>query len=228
MNESLDPLPPDIIEKLSTLTPPPPEPQLAERLLPGIRAAARVPVPAAPWPWWGRMPPWVPVATLLVGAAVGIAIDRQLRDPLPAPPPEIRFVVASPEGPAAPPDVPAPSPPAPQRKEPRHRLLPPVVAEPEAPPPDRLREERVLIDVARAALRRNPEDGLVAIRQHEDAFLHGQLAEEREALAVQLLLRLGRRDEARQRFEAFARGFPGSALGAALAPSFAPLDGGAQ
>lgn len=74
-----------------------------------------------------------------------------------------------------------------------------------------------LVERARVALlRRNPSDALAAVQEHARRFPRGEFAEEREVLAVQCLVALGRSAEATARAEAFHRRFPQSALGAAV------------
>ncbi len=47
-----------------------------------------------------------------------------------------------------------------------------------------------------------------AVEQHARSFSHGQLAEDRESLAVQALVTLGRTEQARRRAESFRRRWP--------------------
>ncbi|MDP1823450.1 MAG: hypothetical protein Q8L48_09415 [Archangium sp.] len=95
----------------------------------------------------------------------------------------------------------------------------PVPLEPELPSPEPLRPakvekapvevERLLIEQATAALSRgNAAQALEACTQHAAQFREGQLAEERESLAIRALLRLGRRDEAETRAAAFRGRYP--------------------
>lgn len=77
-----------------------------------------------------------------------------------------------------------------------------------------LARERALLDVARTALGRG--DGahaLAFVSRHASEFPRGQMTEEREALAVQALTKLGRRSEAVQRGLDFHKTFPNSVLG---------------
>jgi hypothetical protein len=83
-----------------------------------------------------------------------------------------------------------------------------------APQEGTLAAERAVLDVARSALARG--DGahaLEAAERHGRMFPRGQMAEEREAIAVQALVRLGRVDEARARGDRFRSRFPNSVLG---------------
>jgi hypothetical protein len=60
------------------------------------------------------------------------------------------------------------------------------------------REER-LLEVARATLGSDPAQSLEITREHAKLFPLGQLSDERELIAVDALLRLGRRNEAWRR-----------------------------
>ena len=78
-------------------------------------------------------------------------------------------------------------------------------------PPDTLGEERGLLDRARQDISR----GLLAeagalLDRHAAEFPSGQLAEEREALGIRLLIREGREGEARARAARFRRLHPHS------------------
>jgi len=73
--------------------------------------------------------------------------------------------------------------------------------------------EQAILDTARIALGR--EDGaaaLAACDSHARRFPHGQLGEEREAIAIQALVLLHREADARARADRFARAYPTSAL----------------
>jgi hypothetical protein len=73
--------------------------------------------------------------------------------------------------------------------------------------------EREVLDIARAALVSGDfDDALSALGRHANTFAHPLLGEEREALAVQALVRAGRYEEARSRAEAFRRKSPNSLL----------------
>jgi len=93
------------------------------------------------------------------------------------------------------------------------RPVAPPVPEP-APaeaPVDTLGEERGLLDGARQDIARGklPEAGALLDR-HAAEFPSGQLAEEREALVIRLLLREGREREARSRAQRFRQLHPRS------------------
>jgi hypothetical protein len=76
-----------------------------------------------------------------------------------------------------------------------------------------LADERALVEGARTALLRNrPADALALAERHARAFPKGELAEDREFLAISALRDLGRREPLRARGEAFLRAYPSSAL----------------
>ncbi|MBX3208923.1 MAG: hypothetical protein KF764_28080 [Labilithrix sp.] len=100
----------------------------------------------------------------------------------------------------------------------RERLTPPAASvEPirdAAARESALARERALLDVARTALGRG--DGahaLAFVNRHASEFPRGQMTEEREALAVQALTKLGRKPEAVQRGLDFHKTYPSSVLG---------------
>lgn len=85
------------------------------------------------------------------------------------------------------------------------------------PPGDSLAAERALLDPARTALGRGDgASALAAAAKHEVAFRGGALAEEREAIAVQALVQVKRKEEARARGERFLVRYPGSMLAPAV------------
>jgi hypothetical protein len=68
-----------------------------------------------------------------------------------------------------------------------------------------------LLDAARAVLAsEDPARSLSVLDEHRRRFPRGQLGEEREALAVQALVALGRYDEARERAARFRAAVPNS------------------
>jgi outer membrane protein assembly factor BamD (BamD/ComL family) len=73
--------------------------------------------------------------------------------------------------------------------------------------------ERALLDTAKTALgRRDYATALETLDRHAQKYPRAQLAEEREALAVQALVGLGRAADARARAERFKKAFPNSML----------------
>lgn len=137
----------------------------------------------------------LPVLTLTAGVGLGVAADRFVFRPNSV---TERVVVERVEVPAAPVPEVKPAVKAPPKK---------VVAV------DTLGRERVLLDVARSALSSGDvAKALAAVQSHETQFPSGQLTEEREALAVQILWTAGRRDEATRRLHAFSLQFADSPL----------------
>jgi hypothetical protein len=83
---------------------------------------------------------------------------------------------------------------------------PPPVA---APSPGE--SELALLDRARSRVSRDPASAMRALDEHRARFPGGVFAQEREVLAIEALVRLGRRPDAKARADAFARDFPTSA-----------------
>jgi hypothetical protein len=77
--------------------------------------------------------------------------------------------------------------------------------------PSQLAAERVLLDEARAAfVQSDPERSLERLERHRSAFPNALLGEERDAMTVEALVRLGRDEEARAHAVAFRRRWPSS------------------
>jgi len=70
--------------------------------------------------------------------------------------------------------------------------------------------EAPLLRSAQDALRTNPSETLAKTQEHARKYPRGLLVQEREVMAIEALLKLGRRDEAANRAERFSRSFPGS------------------
>jgi hypothetical protein len=68
-----------------------------------------------------------------------------------------------------------------------------------------------LLESAQDALASDPESALSLAERHAGRFPRGALAQEREVIAIEALIRLGRVDAARARAERFYRAFPRSA-----------------
>ncbi len=82
--------------------------------------------------------------------------------------------------------------------------------------------ERLLLDDARAALLRGEgSKAIPTLSEHVRRYPKGRLAEERDALLVQALVRSGRRAEAFERGERFIRQYPGSLLAPAVRDALA-------
>jgi hypothetical protein len=77
-----------------------------------------------------------------------------------------------------------------------------------------LGKEKAILDVARTALGRGDgANAFAAVQRHASEFPRGQMSEEREALAVQALIQLGRERDAVERGARFHQTYPNSILG---------------
>jgi hypothetical protein len=84
-------------------------------------------------------------------------------------------------------------------------------------PNDSLAREIPLIDTGRSELATAPSRALAALETHRREFPRGQLAAEREFLAVQALLQMNRLAEAKRRAEELATRYPTSSYAARAA-----------
>jgi hypothetical protein len=80
-----------------------------------------------------------------------------------------------------------------------------------APAEAPIESEISLLQAAKAALHDDPATALALSDRHAARFAGGALAQEREVIAIEALLALGRGDEARDRGARFVRDFPHSA-----------------
>ncbi len=80
-----------------------------------------------------------------------------------------------------------------------------------APPTDDPDDELALLEEARRALDTDPAAALALTDEHARRFPRPTLAQERERLAIEALVRLGRREEVLRRANAFDATFPQSA-----------------
>lgn len=71
-------------------------------------------------------------------------------------------------------------------------------------------EEWRTLRAARQAVSTDPARALALVQEHAQKFPHGMLCQEREAIAIDALARLGRTGEAQERATAFAGRFPAS------------------
>ena len=71
--------------------------------------------------------------------------------------------------------------------------------------------ELALLKLARADVRANPAHALALTAEHRARFAQGSLAEEREVIAIEALLELGRKAAAQERARAFFAAYPSSA-----------------
>ena len=115
---------------------------------------------------------------------------------------------------------PAPVPAAPAARVRRHvaeaRVAAPAPAEAVAPT-DSLAREIPLIDAGRSDLATAPSRALAALETHRREFPRGQLAAEREFLAVQALLQMNRIADANKRAAELAARYPSSSYAARAA-----------
>ncbi len=131
-----------------------------------------------------------------------VAIDEKRADDPPAVHPD-ELPTAVPPANAAP--APAPSNVALARRAPRA----PVPSAPARPAASESAEID-LLDRAQDALRSRPADTLALCDKHERDFANGRFTQEREALAIEALLYLGRRAEAERRWSEFQQRYPTS------------------
>jgi len=182
------------------------EAKLAQRLAALPEAS---PPPAAPF---------APKAAWLIGAAalVGVAalVLSQRTPPVPPPPPPPPPVAQQ----VAPPAPTAPAEPAiatvspadlPTARDP----ITPASARSNVrePSPEQAEgEEIALLARAHEALPGRPTDSLALCREHEQRFVSGHFAQEREAVAIEALVYLNRKPEAERRFASFLARYPTS------------------
>lgn len=149
------------------------------------------------------------LGALVVGGAIGAAAMSTFS------PPRIVYVdrvVTAPaptrtERTAEPTAEPTVSTPAPSAS------APPILHPADPGRDDTLARERAMLDVARSALSSGEAArALDAVERHAREFPKGKMSEEREAIAVQALVKLGRRDAAGARGAAFRKHYPSSVL----------------
>lgn len=194
------------------------EDRVLERLRSELPPVLPAPKPASPSPAPTPRPLHLggplSILTLLIGIGIGWVLHAQLGEPRV----ELRTVEV--EVPARPePKVEAPPPPPPPIEPVAPVKKPRVVVTPPAPVKDTsasdldLARERELIEQARNALVRGEVKAANdALAQHAARFPKGRLAEERDSLWVQSLIRAGDFALARTRAAAFRANYPNSLL----------------
>lgn len=201
--------------------PQPPAAHDLERLGAAVDAIARAPVAAAPS--WLRLGIAGAIAFLIVGGGTFVwalharDVRRAAKAAAPAP---IERTIA--HAAAAPRMQPAPEPEAARSARPirRHAVEAKLAAAaPAAPveaakPTDTLAREVPLIDAGRSDLAAAPSRALASLEAHRREFPRGQLAAEREFLAVQALLQMNRMADAKKRAEELATHYPASSYAA--------------
>lgn len=156
---------------------------------------------------------------LALGGAMGIVAGRTVF----APAPKIVVVEKTIEAPmrepaprvaALPPAVSADAPPSAPSALPPSRVASARASTPSPSSRDTdLAEERAALELARTALARGDAPAaLAAAERHASKYPRGQLAEEREAIAVQALVALGRAAEAEARAARFKATYPRSMI----------------
>jgi hypothetical protein len=166
--------------------------------------------------WWGLGGAAMGVGLASVLAVTGVAFDNPTPTHLPA---SSATVMASAVAAVAPSSAvaesPADEPAAPAIEQ--HASKPSgdgrsdALRTPEALEPGE--SEFSLLRRAQGALSSDPGKAFGLSRVHEQSFPDGALAQEREVLAIDALLRLGRKNEAALRARAFGARFPGSVHG---------------
>jgi hypothetical protein len=145
--------------------------------------------------------------TFVMGGAVGVALYASLAKP---PPPQVVYV----DRPVPVPAASAPPSPA-QLSAAQQDSVTAVAPAPHGAAPksrfSQLSAERLILEEARAAIMQGePQRGLERLEQHRRLFANPLLAEERDALQVQALVKAGRYDEARASADSFRKHAPDS------------------
>lgn len=197
----------DIIRAQQTVRPPEGKmEELARRLGPVLQQS---PPPAPSTPWLGLAAAAAVVATV---ALVGVTLST--KDPVKTEPP-VRASASAQADERAPTPLRAPEP----DLDPPSSATVPVDALPSAeirksPAPSSAAsrcDDVMLVDAADTELRAGkPEAALAVVREHERRCPTGALVQERERIAIEALVQLGRIDQARGRARAFEQRFPSS------------------
>lgn len=197
----------------------PPAEQL-ERVLARVEAGAQAGVRTH---WWRRPKVWLSAISLL--GALGVTLFSIARTAQLPPSAEARNTAGAGVAPARPEqavqrgaaglplaqeadhillaggDIPQPHPSA-ERGVPHQRSAHPLAADPIA--------ELALLERARRVMAKDPRRALQLTQEHRRHYLSGQLAEERELLAIEALVKLGDTAQAQRRARAFERTHPNS------------------
>jgi hypothetical protein len=197
-----------------------------ERLGAAVEAIARAPV--TPSSSWMRLGIAGVIAFLIVGGGTFVwalhARDvkhRAAEDAVRAQITRTQTERALAEAPAPPKLLPIPEPAARNARPTRRRAVETTIAATTvtspveaAKPTDTLAREVPLIDAGRSELANAPSRALASLETHRREFPHGQLAAEREFLAVQALLQMNRMADAKKRAEELATHYPASSYAA--------------
>jgi hypothetical protein len=86
----------------------------------------------------------------------------------------------------------------------------PIPTAPTVPSASTADNEVKLLDDALAAVRTSPDRALLICNEHARRYPNGEFAQEREVIAIEALVKLGRQREAEQRARRFEARYPGS------------------
>lgn len=137
----------------------------------------------------------------------GRVVERRAQEERVAQVAKAPVVVATPTPPPPPPPVDAQEPePAPEPVLPSVKQVKPKVVEAVSPE----QEAELLTRAMGASQQAHWAEALAAAEQHARRFPNGSLAQEREMIAIESLLRLGRRADAERRAEKFRKAWPTS------------------
>ncbi len=155
-----------------------------------------------------------PLPTSTANTAVTVPVEAASTPPKEAVVPAITASDELPTPPATKALVSAPSSPSavPEKRDLSETSAAPSV---EIAPPDKVEPQETELKAlqrAQDALRSNPEEALSICNQSGRIYPRGMLGQEREVIAIEALVRLGRKAEANQRAEQFVKAFPRSAL----------------
>lgn len=151
---------------------------------------------------------WIAAGVVVVGG--GVAVQQTVAHRSRPTPPAPQLAVTEP--PTPPPDAPPPDAPPPAIDAAVSEVAPPAPPPPpEGAPEGSLTNEAALLDRARTALQHgDARAALATCNAHATRFKHPVLREERERIAIEALVALGRHDEARARAQRFDLAFPNS------------------
>jgi hypothetical protein len=216
--ESMPPLDPRVLAELRVESAPPPETQARVRTrleaqIPALRRTSRGPNgQVGSTASLGRFA--IHVTTFVLGGVAGAGVFASLQHP---PAPQIVYVDRPAPAPVSPPPIAVPS------TAPTAIPTPPpkaVVGSPSGESlsgPSQLAAERRLLDSARSVLvGGDPNNALSLLDAHRARFPRGVLAEERDALSIQALVKAGRNDEARTQAQVFRERSPDSLFSSAV------------
>jgi hypothetical protein len=143
------------------------------------------------------------VTTVAATSAVYVVRETRAREPL------ATGIVASTEG-----QGPTPTPTPIPTPDPIPTLTPtaaPIPTAPAVPSASTTADNEVkLLDDALAAVRTSPDRALLICNEHARRYPNGEFAQEREVIAIEALVKLGRQREAEQRARRFEARYPGS------------------